>query len=167
MSNDKPYDFKGWATKSNILVSDGVIIHSDAFAKNDNTEVPLVWNHQRNSPENILGHVVLTQYPEGTYAHGFFNDTEAANAAKVALEHGDISAMSIGANHIKRQGNQVIGGHIFEVSLVVAGANPGALIEEVVTHGDAEGESAIIYNGLLNHSDSHVVDETITNTMAD
>lgn len=167
MSNDKPYDFKGWATKSNILVSDGVIIHSDAFAKNDNTEVPLVWNHQRNSPENILGHVVLTQYPEGTYAHGFFNDTEAANAAKVALEHGDISAMSIGANHIKRQGNQVVGGHIFEVSLVVAGANPGALIEEVVTHGDAEGESAIIYNGLLIHSASDDVDETKGNTMAE
>lgn len=167
MSNDKPYDFKGWATKSNILVSDGVIIHSDAFAKNDNTEVPLVWNHQRNSPENILGHVVLTQYPEGTYAHGFFNDTEAANAAKVALEHGDISAMSIGANHIKRQGNQVIGGHIFEVSLVVAGANPGALIEEVVTHGDAEGESAIIYNGLLIHSASDDVDETKGNIMAE
>ena len=151
MSN-KSYDFKGWATKSNILVSDGVIIHSDAFAKNDNTQVPLVWNHQRNSPDNILGHVDLIQHGEGTYAYGHFNDSENAKAAKTALEHGDISAMSIGANHIKRLGNKVVSGNIFEVSLVVAGANPGALIEEVVTHGDDEGETAIVYNGLLIHS---------------
>lgn len=149
---DKSYDFKGWATKSNILVSDGVIIHSDAFAKNDGSQVPLVWNHQRNSPDNILGHVDLIQHGEGTYAYGHFNDSESAKAAKTALEHGDISAMSIGANHIKRIGNKVVGGNIFEVSLVVAGANPGALIEEVVTHSEEDGETAIVYNGLLIHS---------------
>lgn len=152
MSN-KDYDFAGWATKNDILVSDGVVIQHGAFAANDHTTVPLVWNHKRDIPGNILGHAVLTQYPEGTYAHGYFNDTETAQMAKSQLQHGDISAMSIGANHIKRNGNRVVGGKIFEVSLVVSPANPGALIDEVVQHSDDEGgETAIIYNGLLIHS---------------
>ena len=149
----KDYDFAGWATKNDLLVSDGVIIQHGAFAGNDGTKVPLVWNHQRNEPGNILGYAMLTQLPEGTYAHGYFNDTDNAKVAKAQLEHGDISAMSIGANHIKRNGNKVVGGSIFEVSLVVKGANPGALIDEVVHHSDEEGgESAIIYTDLLVHS---------------
>lgn len=161
----KPYDFAGWATKANVLVSDGVVIHSDAFSDMDGKQVPLVWNHQSSIPGNVLGHVILHQYPEGTYAHGYFNDSQTAKQAQAQLEHGDISAMSIGANHIKRNGNNVIHGEIFEVSLVLKGANPGALIDEVVTHGDGN-ESAIIYTDLLIHS---ATDENPggTATMAD
>lgn len=166
MANSDGWDFRGWATKSNILVSDGVIIHSDAFSKDNGIKVPLVWNHQRNEPGNILGHVELQHRDKGTYAFGFFNDSENAKLAKQELEHGDISAMSIGANRIQRQGQDVISGHIFEVSLVVSGANPGALIDEVVQHNDEVGESAVIYNGLLIHSSEDEQEFTKGSTMA-
>lgn len=153
VNNDgkQPWDFRGWATKFNTLVSDGVTIDPSAFTEDDGKTVPIVWNHQRNEPSNILGHVLLQHRAEGVYVFGYFNDSENAKIVKAQLEHGDISSMSIGANRIRKRGDNVVGGHIFETSLVVSGANPGALIDEVVTHGDGEME-AIIYGGTLIHS---------------
>lgn len=146
------YDFAGWVTKNDIVCSDGVVIKHNAFAINDGQKVPLVWNHDHSSPDNTLGHMILHNRDEGVYGYGFFNDTENGRGAKELLKHGDICAMSIGANKIKKQGNNVVHGRIFEVSLVLAGANPGAMIDEIVTHSEDDTSEAIIYNGLLIHS---------------
>lgn len=155
----KGYDFAGWVTKNDTLCSDGVVIKHDAFAGNDKGKVPLVWEHVHNDPTNVLGYVMLHNADKGVYGYGYFNDTDEAKHAKTLLEHGDISSMSIAANKIKRRGQDVVHGRIFEVSLVLAGANPGAMIEDVVTHGDdGEGSEAVIYTGNLLHSADDVID---------
>lgn len=155
----KSYDFAGWVTKNDTLVSDGTVIRHNAFAHQDGAKVPLVWNHQHNDASNVLGNIVLHNMEKGVYGYGYFNDSENAVAAREALEHGDINAMSIAANKLTRNGANIMHGNIFEVSLVLAGANPGALIESVVSHGDDEGESAIIYPGTLIHSAEDEVEE--------
>lgn len=156
----KKYDFAGWVTKNDVLCSDGVVIKHDAFSSNADTTVPLVWEHDSNTPSNVLGHVELSNENQGVYGYGFFNDTDEANHARSLIEHGDISAMSIAANHVQRasNGHDVIHGNIYEVSLVLAGANPGALIDTVVKHSDTgDTESGIIYTGNLIHSADDVL----------
>lgn len=137
------YDFSGWATRNNLLCSDGRTIRQDAFKHNDGETVPLVWNHQHNTPENVLGHALLENRPEGVYAYGTFNDTEEGQKAKKLIKHGDIRSLSIFANKLKQAGNDVIHGTIREVSLVLAGANPGAFIDSVLAHGDGDEEGII------------------------
>ena len=141
------YDFSGWATKSNIPCSDGRTILKDAFKNNDGQTVPLVWNHQHNEAYNVLGHALLENRDEGVYAYCSFNDSESGKNAKLLVEHGDISALSIYANQLKQEGNNVLHGAIREVSLVLAGANPGAFIDSVLSHGEESEEEAIIYTG--------------------
>lgn len=155
------YDFSGWATKTNIRCSDGRTIMKDAFKHCDGHIVPLVWNHQHNTPDNILGQVLLENRDEGVYAYGKFNETEQGRNAKLLVEHGDISALSICANGLKQTKGDVNRGNIREVSLVLAGANPGAFIESLsIEHSDsAEEDEVIIYhdeddeNGLLCHGE--------------
>lgn len=155
----KKYDFAGWVTKNNIRCSDGVTIKHDAFKGNHGSRVPLVWNHNYNSPTNVLGHVELKNYSKGVYGYGFFNETDEAKNAKEQIRHGDITSMSIGARKIKRQGSDVVHGSIYEVSLVLAGANPGAVIDTVVTHSeDGDIESGIIYPGTLLHSADDIIE---------
>lgn len=155
----KDYDFAGWVTKNDIRCADGVTIKRDAFQHNNNQTVPLVWNHDSSSPTNILGRVVLQNQPEGVYGFGTFNETEDAQHAKELIKHGDINAMSIGARKVKRNGTDVIHGLIYEVSLVMAGANPGAKIETVMAHSDNDDtESSIIYTDCLLHSAEDVVE---------
>lgn len=146
MKND--YDFSGWATKNNIQCSDGRTIMKDAFKQNDGQKVPLVWNHQHNDPSEILGHALLENRADGVYAYCKFNDTESGQTAKALVKNGDIDKLSIYANKLKSQMNNVIHGCIREVSLVLAGANPGAYIESVMVHGEgAEAEEeVVIYN---------------------
>ena len=144
MSN---YDFSGWATRNNLKCSDGRTILKDAFKHNDGHQVPLVWNHQHNDPLNVLGHALLENREEGVYAYCTFNDTYAAQEAKKQVMHGDISALSIYANQLKQQGGNVLHGAIREVSLVLAGANPGAFIDSIITHSDETDEEAIIFTG--------------------
>ena len=141
------YDFSGWATRNNLMCSDGRTILKDAFKGNDGQKVPLVWNHQHNDPLNVLGHAVLENREEGVYAYCVFNDTPAGRGAKELVQHGDVSALSIYANKLKQQGANVLHGVIREVSLVLAGANPGAFIDSVMSHGDESDEEAIIYTG--------------------
>lgn len=141
------YDFCGWATKTNLKCSDGRIIMKDAFKHNDGQIVPLMWGHQHDDPLRVLGHALLENREEGVYAYGKFNDTESGQSAKLCVEHGDICSMSIYANQLKQQGPNVIHGAIREVSLVLAGANPGAKIESVMCHSDDSGEEAIITHG--------------------
>lgn len=140
----KTYDFAGWATKNNLLCSDGRTIRQNAFADNDGKVVPLVWNHQHNDPNNVLGHALLKNEPEGVRAYCTFNDTEQGNTARALVSHGDIASLSIWANQLKQKGGDVLHGLIREVSLVLSGANPGATIDDIVEHGD-DGCSAIIY----------------------
>lgn len=150
------YDFAGWATKNNIRCSDGRIIVKDAFKDNDGQIVPLVWNHQHDDPSNVIGHALLENRNEGVYAYCNFNNTESGDIAKVLVQHGDITALSIYANQLKQNGGNVIHGEIREVSLVHAGANPGAYIESVMSHGEESDEEAIIFTGeefSLMHSD--------------
>lgn len=156
------YDFCGWATRNNIQCSDGRIIRKDAFKSNDGQKVPLVWNHQHNDPTNILGHAVLENREDGVYAYCTFNNTDAARDAKSLVEHGDISSLSIYANKLKQNGPNVMHGQIREVSLVLAGANPEAYIENVISHGEDSDDEAIMYFGEdieLQHSDN-VKEET-------
>lgn len=159
----KKYDFGGWATRNNLRCSDGRTIVRDAFKDCDGLTRPLVWNHQHNSPDNVLGHAVLENRADGVYAYCSFNDTENGQKAKKIVEHGDVVALSILAIQIKQDGSRVIHGAIKEVSLVLAGANPGALINSVMAHGE-ETDAAEIYNGLdyidfnLEHSDGSVSD---------
>lgn len=156
--NNRQYDFAGWVTKNDIHCSDGVTIKQDAFRDNDGQKVPLVWNHDYNSPNNVLGHVILHNRDKGVYGYGFFNETEEGLNAKKLVQHGDISSMSIGARKIKRSGNDVIHGMIYEVSLVLASANPGAMIDSVVKHGDGDEEEVIVYPGTLIHSADDILE---------
>lgn len=141
------FDFSGWATRNDLQCSDGRIIRKDAFKHNDGQKVPLVWNHQHSDPNEVLGHALLENRDEGVYAYCVFNDTESGKTAKLLVQHGDVSALSIYANQLKQQGNNVIHGAIREVSLVLAGANPGAFIDSIIKHGEESDEEAIIYTG--------------------
>lgn len=150
------YDFSGWATRNNLKCSDGRTIRKDAFKCNDGQTVPLVWNHQHNDAMNVLGHALLENREDGVYAYCTFNETESGRNAKLLVEHGDVSALSIYANQLKQHGADVLHGAIREVSLVLAGANPGALIDSVMSHGEESDEEAIIYTGegiSLYHAD--------------
>ena len=156
------YDFSGWATKNNIKCSDGRTILRDAFKHNDGQTVPLVWNHQHNESANVLGHAVLENREEGVYAYCTFNDTEAGKNAKLLVEHGDVTALSIYANQLKQNGSNVMHGTIREVSLVLAGANPGAFIDSIIRHGEFCEDEAVIYTGenlSLEHADQKSSDK--------
>lgn len=143
------HDFSGWATKNDLKCSDGRIIVKDAFKHNDGLQVPLVWNHQYGEPENVLGHALLENRDEGVYAYCKFNDTESGKNAKLLVQHGDISSLSIYANQLKQQGAYVMHGNIREVSLVLAGANPGASIDSVIRHGEEFDDEAVVYTGEI------------------
>lgn len=155
------YDFAGWVTRNDILCTDGRTIRKDAFKHNNGEIVPLVWNHQHNSPENILGQVLLENRPEGVYGYGSFNDTESGKKAKELVTHGDIRSLSICANRLKQSEGNVLHGEIKEVSLVIAGANSGAFIDSVMHHGE-ESEDALIVcydeNIVIYHSDDEPED---------
>ena len=139
------FDFSGWATKVNLKCADGLTILKDAFKHNDGQTVPLVWNHQHNDPNEVLGHALLENRDEGVYAYCKFNDTENGKTAKLLVQHGDVNALSIYANQLKKQSSFVSHGNIREVSLVLAGANPGAFIDEVMKHSDDGESEAVIY----------------------
>lgn len=143
----KKYDFSGWATRNDLKCSDGRTIRRDAFADNDGTVVPLVWQHLHNSPENVLGHALLENRPEGVYAYCSFNNSELANEARECVEHGDIRSLSIYANGLKQKGGDVLHGRIREVSLVLSGANPGAFIDFPIAHGEEVEDEAFIGSG--------------------
>ena len=149
------FDFCGWATRNDLKCSDGRVIRKDAFKHNDGQKVPLVWNHQHNSQDEVLGHAILENREEGVYAYCSFNDSDSGKTAKILVQHGDIDALSIYANQLQQQGPNVMHGNIREVSLVLAGANPGAFIESVIKHGEECEEEGIIYTGeniTLEHS---------------
>lgn len=152
---DNKFDFSGWATKANLKCSDGRIISPGAFKDMDGATVPLVWGHNHSDPMCVLGNAVLEHRDEGMYTYGTFNDTEQGRNAKTLVEHGDIVSLSICANKLEQDGDTVMHGIIREVSLVLAGANPGAFIDSVIMHGE-ESDEAIIYTGeelVLNHAD--------------
>ena len=162
MSKPETYDFSGWATKNDLRCADGRVIRSGAFSVNDGKAVPLVWNHQHNSASDVLGHAILENRPEGVFAYGVFNNTQAGKDAKECVKHGDVVSLSIWANNLQQVGSEVFHGVIREVSLVLAGANPGAFIESVVAHGEAIDEfdeEGIFYTGdnLLSESSEEVV----------
>ena len=149
------YDFHGWATRNDLKCSDGRVIRRDAFKDCDGKIVPLVWNHRHDDPSNVLGHALLKNQEDGVYAYCTFNESEAGKAAKLLVEHGDISALSIFANQLKQEGSNVLHGDIKEVSLVMAGANPGASISNVMRHGEMVEDEADIYTGedfILEHN---------------
>lgn len=164
-------DFSGYATKAGLKCSDGRTITPDAFAHQDKMKVPLVWQHGHGEPTNVLGHAVLEARPDGVYCYGFFNDTESGKSAKALVQHGDITMLSIYANKLVERAKSVLHGAIREVSLVLSGANPGALIDNVaIAHSDGEVETlddeAVIYTGLtLEHSDVH--DEVVEHASED
>ena len=147
VATNRPYDFAGWATRNNLRCADGRTIRKDAFADCDGKEVPLVWNHNHDDPEDVLGHALLKNTPEGVRCYGYFNDTPSGQIAKQCVESRDITNLSIYANGLKQSAaRDVLHGNIREVSLVLSGANPGALIDDIVVHSeDADGE-AFIYN---------------------
>lgn len=150
------YDFSGWATKNNLKCADGRVIRQNAFKDNDGAKVPLVWMHQSQDVSNILGHALLENRENGVYAYCFLNDSPKAQYAKTALLHGDIESLSIWANNLVQKGRDVLHGAIKEVSMVVAGANPGAYIDSVIAHGADSDDEAIIYTGeevYLAHAD--------------
>ena len=160
------YDFSGWATKNGLKCSDGRTIVKDAFKHNDGQTVPLVWNHRHDDPLNILGHAKLENRESGVYAYCKFNDTPAGQNAKQLVIHGDVSALSIYANQLKQDGGSVLHGCIREVSLVLAGANPGAFIDSVLAHGENSDDEAVIYTGEnieLQHSDDKKENEKMDN----
>lgn len=183
------YDFCGWATKSGIRCSDGRTIMPDAFKDCDGQSVPLVWNHQHNSLSNVLGHAVLENRKDGVYAYCSFNDTEDGRRAKELVQHHDVNALSIYANELKQQNRNVCHGKIREVSLVLAGANPGAMIKQVVCHSDTgdyelddeaeiyneantismsdSSEDASMVNESMSHADDEQDDESGKETVAD
>lgn len=138
------YDFSGWATRNDLKCADGRVIRKDAFKGDDGMKVPLVYNHDHNSTDNILGHALLENREEGVYVYGFFNGTESGKDAKEQVRHGDVTSLSIFANHLKEIGKDVVHGVIREVSLVLAGANPGAFIDFVMMHGDSETDGLIV-----------------------
>lgn len=135
------YDFSGWATRNDLLCGDGRTIRKDAFKDNDGCEVPLVWNHEHNDPNAVLGHAVLENRDDGVYAYGKFNDTEQGQHAKKLVQNGDVKSLSIWANQLKQLGKDVIHGNIRELSLVLAGANPGAYVDYIMAHSEEEGDS--------------------------
>lgn len=141
------YDFSGWATRANLKCSDGRTILKDAFKDCDGMVVPLCWGHQHDDPARVLGHALLENREDGVYTYGTFNDTEQGQNAKRLVEHGDVVSLSIYANQLKQQGANVLHGAIREVSLVLAGANPGAFIDSVIKHGEESDEEAVIYSG--------------------
>lgn len=156
-------DFSGWATRSNVKCSDGRTIKPAAFINDNGKKVPLVWNHNHSQMGNVLGHVMLEHKDEGVYAYGYLNETEMGAMAKEYIKHGDIVAMSINANKLRQNGSDVTHGVIREVSLVLAGANPGALIDTILTHSDGE-EEANIFNTsndlqYLEHADTKKPEE--------
>lgn len=155
------FDFSGWATRANLKCSDGRTILKDAFKHNDGQTVPLVWNHQHNDPLNVLGHALLENREEGVYAYCTFNDTESGQQAKQLVQHGDVSALSIYANKLRQQGGNVLHGAIREVSLVLAGANPGAFIDSIIRHGEESDEEGIIYTDeeIVIHNDDDPEEE--------
>lgn len=154
------YDFSGWATKNDLLCSDGRTIRRDAFKDNDGKVVPLVWNHDHTDPSNVLGHALLKNVADGVYAYGSFNSNPKAIEAATLLAHGDIKALSIWANKLQQRGGDVLHGDIKEVSLVLAGANPAAIIDSVMVHGEESDEDAIIYTGeSICHSSGELKDE--------
>ena len=164
MAKHTGYDFCGWATRNDLRCSDGRTIRRDAFAHQDGAKVPLVWGHNHDSPEAVLGHGYLENRPEGVFFYGYFNDSDLAQAAKRDVEHGDITSLSIWANQLKQKAGDVLHGSIKEVSLVLAGANMGAQITSpIVAHGDGFEtleDEAFIYVGEefgleLSHSDDH------------
>ena len=159
-SND--YDFSGWATRANMKCSDGRTIMKDAFIDNDGASVPLVWNHQHNEPFNVLGHALLKNMEEGVYAYCKFNDSESGKMGREMVRNGDVNQLSIYANQLRQQGGNVIHGAIREVSLVLAGANPGAYIDSVMCHSEDSDESGIIFTGediVLAHSEDETTDD--------
>lgn len=157
----KKYDFCGWATRANVKCADGRTIMKDAFKDCDGQIVPLVWNHQHNDPNNILGHALLKSRDGDMYAYCFFNNSESANSARALVEHGDIRALSILANQLKQKGTDVIHGVIREVSLVLAGANPEAYIENVLAHGEISDDMALMFfNGDLSLEHGEIEDES-------
>ena len=167
---DEKFDFCGWATKNDLKCADGRIIRQDAFKHNDGEVVPLVWNHDHTDPYRVIGKAKLQNRPEGVYAYGSFNDTDLAHTAKICVEHGDITHMSIYANQLQQQGPNVLHGAIREVSLVLAGANPGACIESVIKHGEESEDEAIIFTGediTLYHSEDESKSEDNTLEHAD
>ena len=156
------YDFSGWATRNDLKCSDGRVIRAGAFKHCDGMEVPLVWNHQHNDPENILGKALLHNMDQGVYAYCTFNDSESGKQAKILVQHGDVKALSIYANQLQQKGCDVLHGAIREVSLVLAGANPGAFIDSVIKHGEESEEEAVIYTGediVLAHSEEEAEEE--------
>lgn len=172
MTKDFEYDFGGYATRNNIKCSDGQTICKDAFKDNDQDIVPLVWNHQHGDVTNVLGHALLENRADGVYAYCSLNNTEKGKIAKEQIKHGDIEALSIYANHLERNGSDVIHGAIREVSLVLAGANPGAYIDSIMVHSEYSDEDAIIYSGdnielyhaeeKTKNNDSEVTDKQTT-----
>ena len=153
------YDFSGYATRNDVECSDGRIIRKNAFAQNDHGQVPLVWQHDHMSPSNVLGHAMLENREDGVYTYGVFNNTPEGLHAKELVKHGDVRALSIYANKLKHQGRDVVHGAIREVSLVLAGANPGAFIDTVIAHADSDEEEAEIKfigneSSVIFHSDA-------------
>ena len=160
------FDFSGWATKNDLTCSDGRTIKHNAFKENDGQRVPLVWQHGHNAVDNVLGHALLENRDEGVYAYCAFNDTPGAENAKELVKHGDVKALSIYANRLDQRGADVIHGHIAEVSMVLSGANPGALIDNVaLEHSDGSWteseDEAVIYSGLtLSHDSGETTEDT-------
>ena len=160
------FDFSGWATKNDLTCSDGRTIKHNAFKENDGQRVPLVWQHGHNAVDNVLGHALLENRDEGVYAYCALNDTPAADNAKELVKHGDVKALSIYANRLDQRGADVIHGNIVEVSMVLSGANPGALIDNVaLEHSDGSWteseDEAIIYSGLtLSHDSGDITEDT-------
>ena len=167
---DTTYDFSGWATRANMKCSDGRTIMKNAFIENDGASVPLVWNHQHNDPFNVLGHALLENREEGVYAYCKFNDSESGKMGREMVRNGDVNQLSIYANQLKQQGGNVLHGAIREVSLVLAGANPGAYIDSIMCHSEAseDGESGIIYTGedieLFHSEEEDEVEEVVEET---
>lgn len=161
-----PYDFEGWATKNDLECSDGLTVRHGAFKVDDGKRVPLVWNHEHNSVSSVLGHAMLENRKEGVYAYCSFNKTAAGQDAKEVVSHGDVVSLSIWANNVQQVGKDVIHGVIREVSLVLAGANPGAFIESVMAHGETMGndeDEGIFYTGegiIISHAESEGKKET-------
>ena len=168
MGEEAEPDFSGYATKAGLKCSDGRTITPDAFKHQDKEVVPLVWQHGHGEPSNVLGRAILEHREDGIYAYGFFNDTDQAKNAKTLVQHEDIKSLSIYANQLTEKAKQVLHGFIREVSLVLSGANPGALIDNItLAHGDGEmvtlEDEAIIYTGLeLNHADGQSSDSKST-----
>ena len=162
----KQYDFSGWATRANLKCSDGRTIMKDAFKDNDGQTVPLVWNHQHDTPLNVLGHALLENREEGVYAYCSFNNSESGQAAKEAVVNGDVEALSIHANRLKQDKGNVLHGCIREVSIVLAGANPGARIDYILCHSDdseANADEAYIFEDdgeIVLHAEQEEVEET-------